>query len=351
MSGNYIMAQQRQHVLLAKNHDLPHIMRLHMAMIARSDPDGHAQFAPGELAEWLSVVDRKTGELKPMDAANLKKVIRQAKNHGLIHSESTARCLRRLEHLYSGGDPRKRRPCPIHSTAGGSNLTPHLRKQNRQQDAENEEVSYHGRGSNLTPQGGKILPPVDADIPHHDAESGSGSLNLSPAPHDPAPAPVSAPPAADLQQVHGQGLALDGENSQIQSRPAPTTDTGDVPAWQPKDHHHRQAEQLGFPVDMERVTSRFLQYHGHKTPAALDGLFTDWLSREKDTRPEFVKRRDAEREHAEKLWARYADDNDDGNRDPVAIGSILEHLPSGARKHIAAARARRARAEQALRTA
>ena len=332
---------------LADNTGLPQWFRLYMFALEHVREDGHAHLEPDALKWFLGTKDDEGRDI-PADRRTVSKVKKRAVKEGVLSPESTTTCLVvPREHARVGAEKVGRSICTRHGATKTS------------QKVSSSQVDTP------TKTGQKVSPSqVDTPAPipekcHPQRATGPTETSQNPgsplignqvlrSPENPAgtPHPTGQAPAGAAQ-----GLALDGENSQIQSRPAPTTDTGDAPAWQPKDHHHRQAEQLGFPVDMARLTERFLRFHGHKHPAALDGLFTQWIAREKDTRPDWRKQQDAAREHAEKLWARHADDNHDGDRDPVAVGSILEHLPIAGRQHIAAARARRARAEQALRTA
>jgi hypothetical protein len=74
--------------------ELPDWVRVEFAMMGHAGgPDGHAPFAPGELAEVLRIVNRETGELAPMSRQNVNRAIRTAKARGAIDSWSTSRCL------------------------------------------------------------------------------------------------------------------------------------------------------------------------------------------------------------------------------------------------------------------
>lgn len=294
MANYWIRGFQSQLTEAARNPDLPGLMRLEKAVLGRSDAAGHAQFGPGELAEILSTVNRNTGVASAMDDAQLKRLIKKAKACGIVSEDSTRRCLRRASHMWTGGRPGSdRSDCPVHRVEGGTNPSPLRAK----------------RGTNPSPQGGPIRPPRSASEPQHHAESATSSIDSSP-------------------------------------RSLPTD-------WTWTAQHQSHAQEIGKDwLDLDHLAGKFREFFTSRPVRRTDWdwEFSQWIDAEKDTRPEFVKRLDAEREQAERAWTQQQD-NHDGDRDPVAIGSVIEHLPIGAQKHIAAAQARRARREQALRTA
>lgn len=104
-----------QHAMLAwaRTPGPPLAVRLLFAAMGRTDRTNHANFAPGELAEILIGVKRRTGELSEARADSLTKALVKAKEMGYVDSISTRRCLVLPGHIYdkaSGSGA----PCRIH---------------------------------------------------------------------------------------------------------------------------------------------------------------------------------------------------------------------------------------------
>lgn len=153
----FIQGWQKQLLEQARNPDLPNLMRLEKAVLAMSDDAGHAQFPPSGLAQILCVVDRKTGEVRPMSRYQVRDLLQKAKELGLITQDSTARCVRRPEHVWTGGRPGSgRRECHVHKAGGRDyshkqatcgrdrshtvgGITPTSTPQNPQQDAKSAD--------------------------------------------------------------------------------------------------------------------------------------------------------------------------------------------------------------------
>ncbi|MCX9191753.1 hypothetical protein C3Y87_10060 [Carbonactinospora thermoautotrophica] len=84
----------------AKN---PHItsagVRVFFAAVARANRIGHAEFGPGELADWLGSFDR-SGVWTPAHKSTVSKAIAQAKSLELVAKDSSARCLVLSSHVF-----------------------------------------------------------------------------------------------------------------------------------------------------------------------------------------------------------------------------------------------------------
>ena len=83
-------------------------VRLFAAAQARLTEDGHAHFGRGELREWLSLMDRASGEVRPMSAANLRRQIDALVHDGVLAHDSWSGCLRlNLLHYDAASTPRE----------------------------------------------------------------------------------------------------------------------------------------------------------------------------------------------------------------------------------------------------
>ncbi|MCL3818548.1 hypothetical protein [Aeromicrobium wangtongii] len=96
----------------ASNLDLHQWLRVHALAMARMPGNRHVTFQPGELGQVLSVVDKKTGVLKP--DKNIDRAVKDAIRFGYVHPASTTRCVRILKEdaaypLFGQED----RPCPV----------------------------------------------------------------------------------------------------------------------------------------------------------------------------------------------------------------------------------------------
>ncbi len=61
--------------------------------VARVNQLGHAEFGPGQLREELGTVDVVTGAITPVSASTVSRALRQARDEGYLHRDSSARCL------------------------------------------------------------------------------------------------------------------------------------------------------------------------------------------------------------------------------------------------------------------
>jgi hypothetical protein len=78
----WVAASQPTMTLWSRNPGLGLRERVLFAAMGRVDPTGHAPFGVGELASQLGAKD-----------GSVSKAIRQAKEAGLIHADSQARCI------------------------------------------------------------------------------------------------------------------------------------------------------------------------------------------------------------------------------------------------------------------
>jgi hypothetical protein len=68
-------------------------IRVLFAALGRHDREGHARFAPKELAEILGTVDLATGEHRAAHPSSVSRAIGKAKGIDLISGASNAKCL------------------------------------------------------------------------------------------------------------------------------------------------------------------------------------------------------------------------------------------------------------------
>jgi hypothetical protein len=68
-------------------------IRVLFAALGRHDREGHAHFAPKELAEVLGTVDFSTGEHRAAHPSSVSRAIGKAKSLDLIAGSSNAKCL------------------------------------------------------------------------------------------------------------------------------------------------------------------------------------------------------------------------------------------------------------------
>jgi hypothetical protein len=96
----------------AANLDLHQWLRVHALAMVRMPGNRHVTFQPGELGRVLSVVDKRTGVLKPDD--NIDRAVKDAIRYGYVDPASTTRCVRILQDdaaypLFGQEDA----PCPV----------------------------------------------------------------------------------------------------------------------------------------------------------------------------------------------------------------------------------------------
>lgn len=92
---------------------LPKWARIIWVALARLEPHGHVQFAPGELAECLATIDPKTGEVK-VDEANVAGHVKKAIANGHIGANSTTLCIHVPLWMASRGNGRRESFCMSH---------------------------------------------------------------------------------------------------------------------------------------------------------------------------------------------------------------------------------------------
>jgi hypothetical protein len=106
------VSQERQERLAKDTQVRSTAVRIFAAAQARLTEDGHAHFARGELREWMSLLDRATGEVQPMSADNLRRQIDALVSDGVLGGASWSECLRlNLLHFDAASSPRER-DCP-----------------------------------------------------------------------------------------------------------------------------------------------------------------------------------------------------------------------------------------------
>lgn len=96
----------------AKDDRLPDWLRAASLAYGRHKPNGHACFAPGELANLLASRDPLSGGTKPCQ--NVNRAIRKAVEYGFLAKDSGSRCLVVPAHAITGGLGNEYAPCPVH---------------------------------------------------------------------------------------------------------------------------------------------------------------------------------------------------------------------------------------------
>ena len=98
----------------AKSPDVsPMAVRVLFAAMGRHDQTGHAAFRVRELADVLSAVDKRTGQLVTARPDSVSKAVRSAKELGYIAEGSTARCLVLSPRVFQKASGR-RATCGVH---------------------------------------------------------------------------------------------------------------------------------------------------------------------------------------------------------------------------------------------
>lgn len=114
----------------AADRELPDWLRVASLAFGCHEANGHAVFGRGEIAGMLGPVDRDTGEIKPMDRANVRRAIRTAIQRGFLAEGSQSMCLIVPAHWIVGGVGNSTSDCPIHQRGAsrrGRSARPELR--------------------------------------------------------------------------------------------------------------------------------------------------------------------------------------------------------------------------------
>ncbi len=93
---------------------LPLWMRVVCLAFGRHRSNGHAPFAPGQVALVLSTVDPDSGEIHAPSRQEVYRAIRAAVSYGFLAEGSSARCLQVPAHAVTGGMGSHRAPCSYH---------------------------------------------------------------------------------------------------------------------------------------------------------------------------------------------------------------------------------------------
>jgi hypothetical protein len=104
--------RQYQSVWLERSADtsLDNWLRLFALALGRHRANGHANFAPGEIAQCLGKVG-PNNEFRPLSNSSVSNAIRLAKDRGWITTESNARCIVMPPHAVAGGDGNPHEVC------------------------------------------------------------------------------------------------------------------------------------------------------------------------------------------------------------------------------------------------
>lgn len=81
--------------------------------VARAQANGHAPFAPNEIAKVLGRLD-EAGSWVPKSPSGVSQAISLAKRKRLLDTSSTARCLVLPPHAWRGGLGSPTKNCPVH---------------------------------------------------------------------------------------------------------------------------------------------------------------------------------------------------------------------------------------------
>lgn len=99
----------------AHSQHLDLLTRIMFAAMWRANDDGHAEFAPGELAHVLGSADAE-GRHVPVSTASVSRAIAKAKAAGTVGNQSRARCLVLIDGDMDQG--RNGRGCSTHGLGG-----------------------------------------------------------------------------------------------------------------------------------------------------------------------------------------------------------------------------------------
>jgi hypothetical protein len=91
--GHWIALSRDESKRMAQAPEFPAVIRLWWLALSRINRIGHAQFDRGEIGRILATVDTDTGEVRPLKPSRVSNVIREAKGHGLVGEDSSARCI------------------------------------------------------------------------------------------------------------------------------------------------------------------------------------------------------------------------------------------------------------------
>lgn len=91
---------------------LPMWLRVSCLAYGAHAANGHALFRPGDVALVLGTVDPATGEIRPMQKANVQRTITQAVEYGWLAPGSSALCLVVPGHAIQGGKGDPGAKCP-----------------------------------------------------------------------------------------------------------------------------------------------------------------------------------------------------------------------------------------------
>lgn len=107
-------AKHYQHAWAERSGDpnLPDWLRVAALAYGKHSANGHASFAPGDLALVLGTIDRETGELRP--SRNVSRAIQTAVRYGWLATGSRTRCLVVPAFAVSGGLGSEYAKCQVH---------------------------------------------------------------------------------------------------------------------------------------------------------------------------------------------------------------------------------------------
>jgi hypothetical protein len=96
------------------NTNLPYWMRVYAVAMARSEPNLHTSFQPGELAKLLGK-PQSDGTVKPVDRRDIYRYVKQAVRMKLLDETSSVRCLVLPEATTASRRSGFRSPCGYHT--------------------------------------------------------------------------------------------------------------------------------------------------------------------------------------------------------------------------------------------
>lgn len=105
-----------QHVWLERSQDHSFTLWFRVACLALGThrANGHAEFAAGEIADRIEVVNRSTGELRSPKRQEIQRVILEAVAHKFLSESSGSLCLVVPPHAVGGGLGSEHAVCPTH---------------------------------------------------------------------------------------------------------------------------------------------------------------------------------------------------------------------------------------------
>jgi hypothetical protein len=109
---------------------IPLWLRVAFLAFGAHKANGHARFKPGEIGMIFGTVDTETGEIKPVDKANVQRAIRNATQAGWLAEGSSSLCLVVPAHAITGGLGFENEVCPLHERTAARRRKPsgnHLR--------------------------------------------------------------------------------------------------------------------------------------------------------------------------------------------------------------------------------